>query len=119
MYDLETSYLNDSNQNGNVLKGFEGYLAPTKQQKCAAPIPSSVGLDTWNALGFGCRRTFATVSPMTKDLQRHLVAKHARDGCALRSMKKGRSFKIEDRMFSLSSTTSQAVRTHGAPRVWD
>jgi hypothetical protein len=26
-------------------------------------------------------------------------------------MKKGRSFKIEDRMFSLSSTTSQAVRT--------
>jgi len=57
VYDLETSYLNDSNQNGNVLKGFEGYLAPTKTQ----------------------------------------------------NMKKGRSFKIEDRMFSLSSTTSQAA----------
>ncbi|KAK3285654.1 hypothetical protein CYMTET_6743 [Cymbomonas tetramitiformis] len=30
VYDLETSYLNDSSQHGNVLKGFEGFLAPSK-----------------------------------------------------------------------------------------
>jgi hypothetical protein len=42
VYDLETSYLNDSNQNGNVLKGFEGYLAPTKTQKCAPPVSMSL-----------------------------------------------------------------------------
>lgn len=57
VYDLETSYLNDSNQNGNVLKGFEGYLAPTKTQ----------------------------------------------------NMKKSRNFKTDDRLFSLSSTTSPAA----------
>mmetsp|Transcript_38585 Transcript_38585/g.46677 ORF Transcript_38585/g.46677 Transcript_38585/m.46677 type:complete len:119 (+) Transcript_38585:72-428(+) len=32
VYDLETSYLNDSSQYGNVLKGFEGFLAPSKNQ---------------------------------------------------------------------------------------
>lgn len=57
VYDLETSYLNDSSQYGNVTKGFEGYLAPTKTQ----------------------------------------------------NMKKTRNFKIEDRLFSLSSTTSPAA----------
>ena len=30
VYDLETSYLNDSSQHGNVLKGFEGFLSQTK-----------------------------------------------------------------------------------------
>jgi hypothetical protein len=30
VYDLETSYLNDSSQYGNVLKGFEGFLSQTK-----------------------------------------------------------------------------------------
>mmetsp|Transcript_19676 Transcript_19676/g.37520 ORF Transcript_19676/g.37520 Transcript_19676/m.37520 type:complete len:119 (-) Transcript_19676:255-611(-) len=54
VYDLETSYLNDSSQYGNVMKGFEGYLAPTKTQ----------------------------------------------------NLKRTRNFKTEDRLFSLSSTTS-------------
>ena len=30
VYNLETSYLNDSNTHGNVLKGFEGFLAQHK-----------------------------------------------------------------------------------------
>nr|DAD36773.1 TPA_asm: hypothetical protein HUJ06_007414 [Nelumbo nucifera] len=30
VYELETSYLHDSNQCGNVLKGFEGFLASSK-----------------------------------------------------------------------------------------
>ncbi|WOL02927.1 hypothetical protein Cni_G11646 [Canna indica] len=30
VYDLETSYLQDSNQNGSVLKGFEGFLSSSK-----------------------------------------------------------------------------------------
>ncbi|PKA49232.1 hypothetical protein AXF42_Ash014134 [Apostasia shenzhenica] len=30
VYDLETSYLQDSNQCGNVLKGFEGFLSSSK-----------------------------------------------------------------------------------------
>ncbi|MDA9097491.1 chromatin modification-related protein EAF6/MEAF6 [bacterium] len=30
VYDLETHYLNDSSQYGNVLKGFEGFLSQTK-----------------------------------------------------------------------------------------
>eukprot|EP00959_Pyramimonas_sp_CCMP1952_P411250 8617600-Pyramimonas_sp.AAC.1 len=33
VYDLETSYLNDSSQYGNVLKGFEGFLAPSKTNR--------------------------------------------------------------------------------------
>jgi chromatin modification-related protein EAF6 len=36
VYNLETSYLNDSSTHGNVLKGFEGFLGPAKTQKCAA-----------------------------------------------------------------------------------
>ncbi|KAI3990160.1 hypothetical protein MKX01_029138 [Papaver californicum] len=30
VYELETSYLQDSSQGGNVLKGFEGFLSSTK-----------------------------------------------------------------------------------------
>ncbi|URE46014.1 Chromatin modification-related protein [Musa troglodytarum] len=30
IYDLETTYLQDSNQNGSVLKGFEGFLSSSK-----------------------------------------------------------------------------------------
>ncbi|XP_068648768.1 chromatin modification-related protein eaf6 isoform X1 [Aristolochia californica] len=30
VYDLETSYLHDSSQSGNVLKGFEGFLSSSK-----------------------------------------------------------------------------------------
>jgi len=30
LYDLETTYLHDSSQLGNVLKGFEGFLSSTK-----------------------------------------------------------------------------------------
>ncbi|KMZ62784.1 Chromatin modification-related protein MEAF6 [Zostera marina] len=30
VYDLETSYLQDSSQTGNVIKGFEGYLSSSK-----------------------------------------------------------------------------------------
>ncbi|KAG6475115.1 chromatin modification-related protein MEAF6-like [Zingiber officinale] len=30
VYDLETTYLQDSNQNGSVLKGFEGFLSSSK-----------------------------------------------------------------------------------------
>ena len=30
VYDLETTYLNDSSQHGNVIKGFEGFLSQTK-----------------------------------------------------------------------------------------
>ena len=30
VYDLETTYLNDSSQYGNVLKGFESVLSQTK-----------------------------------------------------------------------------------------
>ena len=30
VYDLETTYLNESSQYGNVLKGFEGFLSQTK-----------------------------------------------------------------------------------------
>lgn len=57
VYDLETSYLNDSSQHGNVLKGFEVFLSQTKNT----------------------------------------------------TLKKARNFKPEDRLFSLSSTTSPVV----------
>jgi len=57
VYDLETTYLNDSSQYGNVLKGFESVLSQTKNT----------------------------------------------------SQKKARNFKAEDRMFSLSSTSSPVV----------
>eukprot|EP00252_Welwitschia_mirabilis_P000478 TRINITY_DN10463_c0_g1_i2.p1 TRINITY_DN10463_c0_g1~~TRINITY_DN10463_c0_g1_i2.p1 ORF type:complete len:101 (+),score=16.58 TRINITY_DN10463_c0_g1_i2:107-409(+) len=30
VYDLETSYLHDSSQCGNVLRGFEGFLSSTR-----------------------------------------------------------------------------------------
>ncbi|GKV01888.1 hypothetical protein SLEP1_g14401 [Rubroshorea leprosula] len=30
VYDMETSYLHDPNQCGNVLKGFEGFLSSSK-----------------------------------------------------------------------------------------
>lgn len=30
VYEMETSYLQDSGQCGNVLKGFEGFLSSTK-----------------------------------------------------------------------------------------
>ena len=64
VYDLETTYLNDSSQYGNVLKGFEGFLSQTKNT----------------------------------------------------SQKKARNFKPEDRLFSLSSTSSHTARTStGAP----
>mmetsp|Transcript_49252 Transcript_49252/g.157730 ORF Transcript_49252/g.157730 Transcript_49252/m.157730 type:complete len:138 (-) Transcript_49252:49-462(-) len=57
VYDLETSYLHDHSTNGNIIKGFEGFLSANK----------------------------AT------------------------SLKKARTFKAEDRLFSLSSLTSPAV----------
>lgn len=34
VYNLETSYLNDSAAHGNILRGFEGFLGPAKPQKC-------------------------------------------------------------------------------------
>ena len=57
VYDLETTYLNDSSQHGNVIKGFEGFLSQTKST----------------------------------------------------NLKKSRNFKPEDRLFSMSSTTSPVV----------
>lgn len=35
VYNLETSYLNDSTTHGNVLKGFEGALGQHKPSSCA------------------------------------------------------------------------------------
>ena len=65
VYDLETTYLNDSSQYGNVLKGFEGFLSQTKNT----------------------------------------------------SQKKARNFKPEDRLFSLSSTSSPVVDEIAAERA--
>ena len=65
VYDLETTYLNDSSQYGNVLKGFEGFLSQTKNT----------------------------------------------------SQKKARNFKPEDRLFSLSSSSSPVVDEIAAERA--
>eukprot|EP00850_Spirogloea_muscicola_P006189 SM000029S10484 [mRNA] locus=s29:311347:312706:- [translate_table: standard] len=59
VYDLETSYLHDTSQCGNVLKGFDGFLSSTKNAS---------------------------------------------------NTKRPRKFQPEDRLFSLSSVTSPAVK---------
>eukprot|EP00898_Chlorokybus_atmophyticus_P003853 jgi/Chlat1/4469/Chrsp29S08889 len=58
IYEMESSYLQDSSQTGNVFKGYDGFLSATSKAS---------------------------------------------------SMKRARGFKVEDRLFSLSSITSPAV----------
>ena len=41
LYDLETTYFHDAGQ-GNVLKGFEGYLALNKHAKYASAPPPTM-----------------------------------------------------------------------------
>jgi hypothetical protein len=52
VYNLETSYLNDSSTHGNVLKGFEGFLGPAKTQKCGGVLRGVCACDV-RALTFG------------------------------------------------------------------
>ena len=85
---METNYLNDSSTNGNVLKGFEGFLTTHKATSCAlAPrtAPRRVALPPCCA---------------------YLPPRHA---ALPRRLKRARNFKTEDRLFSLSSSTSPAV----------
>ncbi|KAL3517698.1 hypothetical protein ACH5RR_020287 [Cinchona calisaya] len=63
VYEMETSYLQDPSQCGNVLKGFEGFLSSSKNTTL---------------------------------------------------LKRSRKFQPEDRLFSLSSTTSPAAEEHAA-----
>nr|XP_027095160.1 chromatin modification-related protein MEAF6-like [Coffea arabica]XP_027096607.1 chromatin modification-related protein MEAF6-like [Coffea arabica] len=65
VYDMETSYLQDPSQCGNVLKGFEGFLSSSKNTTL---------------------------------------------------LKRSRKFQPEDRLFSLSSTTSPAAEEQAAGR---
>jgi chromatin modification-related protein EAF6 len=65
VYDLETHYLNESSQHGNVFKGFEGYLSQTKNT----------------------------------------------------TQKKTRNFKPDERLFSMSSTTSPVVEEIAAEQA--
>jgi chromatin modification-related protein EAF6 len=89
VYNLETSYLNDSSTHGNVLKGFEGFLGPAKTQKCVR-----------GSLGGRVLTRRASVQALHGALTRG----------AARRTNRARNFKTEDRLFSLSSTTSPAVR---------
>jgi chromatin modification-related protein EAF6 len=45
VYDLETTYLNDSSQHGNVIKGFEGFLSQTKSTTLSMSSTSSPVVD--------------------------------------------------------------------------
>ncbi|CAH1431842.1 unnamed protein product [Lactuca virosa] len=63
VYDMETAYLQDPSQSGNVLKGYEGFLSASKSTSF---------------------------------------------------YKRSRKFQVEDRLFSLSSVTSQATEEHAA-----
>ena len=93
VYNLETSYLNDSSTHGNVLKGFEGFLTQHKATSCAAPLASG------NApLHFSL--------PLIEQILHSTHSKHPRS----RRLKRARNFKPEDRLFSLSSASSPAVR---------
>jgi chromatin modification-related protein EAF6 len=84
VYNLETSYLNDSAAHGNILRGFEGFLGPAKPQKCVSRV-GGVGFDE-------------------EALLRLTLCGWERRG------NRARNFKTEERLFSLSSTTSPAVR---------
>lgn len=81
VYNLETSYLNDSSAHGNVLRGFEGFLGAAKVQKCVRATVAAAAL----AL---------TPPPRTN---------------------RSRNFKTEERLFSLSSVSSPAVRSPPRP----
>ncbi|KAJ6938584.1 hypothetical protein NC651_005117 [Populus alba x Populus x berolinensis] len=79
VYDLETSYLQDPGQCGNVLKGFEGFLSSSKNT-------ALYGVDIVIFIYF-LRFDSNTYN---------------------RSLKRSRKFQPEDRLFSLSSVTSPA-----------
>ncbi|XP_038713196.1 chromatin modification-related protein MEAF6-like isoform X2 [Tripterygium wilfordii] len=98
VYDMETSYLQDPSQYGNVLKGFEGFLSSSKNTALYG-----VAMKTLHILLF------------------HLI-KYASLGCMLFviqkircffSLKRSRKFQPEDRLFSLSSVTSPAELAAG------
>ncbi|RZC89006.1 hypothetical protein C5167_030699 [Papaver somniferum] len=88
VYELETSYLQDSSQGGNVLKGFEGFLSSTKST-------------TNDKLA-------------NEDSGNRALVEVAREFWIFRVgiLKRSRKFQPEDRLFSLSSVTSPAVEEH-------
>ncbi|KAG6474221.1 hypothetical protein ZIOFF_068145 [Zingiber officinale] len=93
VYDLETTYLQDSNQNGSVLKGFEGFLSSSK---------STAKFLFLIEQGSGSGLTYL----------RHTLDSDKNTICnCISSLKRSRKFQPEDRLFSLSSITSPAVFT--------
>ncbi|KAM7254287.1 hypothetical protein ACFE04_031969 [Oxalis oulophora] len=87
VYDMETSYLQDPTQCGNVLKGYEGFLSSSKN----------------TAL-------YANLTPL------FISCLHLQDLSALANWKRSRKFQHEDRLFSLSSVTSPAAEELAAGR---
>ncbi|KAL6516169.1 hypothetical protein OROGR_019474 [Orobanche gracilis] len=81
VYDMETSYLQDPSQCGNVLKGFEGFLSSSK-----------------NTTG----ETFVLISSKS-------TATNGAVNPYFTYLKRSRKFQPEDRLFSLSSVTSPAA----------
>ena len=68
VYNLETSYLNDSSTHGNVLKGFLGFLGPAKTQKCAPlnALGARIARDGRRCLGLAGRTARATSRRRTR-----------------------------------------------------
>ncbi|KAJ8433376.1 hypothetical protein Cgig2_020456 [Carnegiea gigantea] len=109
VYELETTYLQDSNQFGHVSKGFEGFLSSSKsttkkgQSSRATPPPAGGGMVGSDQL---------VLAGLCKGI--HLmILNSAHSGL---SLKRPRKFQPEDRIFSLSSVTSPAVEEHTGGR---
>ncbi|KAG8489664.1 hypothetical protein CXB51_017638 [Gossypium anomalum] len=81
VYDMETSYLQDPGQCGNVLKGFEGFLSSSNKNTALYGMPA------------------LTLFPFMFFLYLS----------AYLSSKRSRKFQPEDRLFSLSSVASPAA----------
>ena len=109
---METNYLNDSSTNGNVLKGFEGFLATHKATSCA-PVPRPASLASRTALAHS-----AASPPAPPPLPRARRSVHpSRAAQFFARLKRARNFKTEDRLFSLSSSTSPAVEELEQERI--
>ena len=134
VYDMETSYLQDPSQCGNVLKGYEGFLSSSKSTTLYVHW-LSLFLLTYGLLRFLNSYTgtpdFMTLI-ITTNYENSMFQMNSESFLSSRvlfwmnficidyewwkllensgcSLKRSRKFQPEDRLFSLSSVTSPAV----------
>ncbi|XP_042513273.1 chromatin modification-related protein MEAF6-like isoform X2 [Macadamia integrifolia] len=98
VYELETSYLQDSNQCGNVLKGFEWFLSASKST-------TKYITGTFIKYLFIILFNFWVLWFELFGYSSELAVSGQNPPC----LKRSRKFQPEDRLFSLSSVTSPAA----------